>query len=448
MKRILSLLLSLLLVVGCGAPAVFAAQSGGLTVSFRTAVYSISKETFVRWTGERASLADCGKDEYVTVCAVISNPSGAAVTLRKPCISIDGGEKLYWGDFTLEAGKSAACHVFYANQKYLTSGLHTAAVYASDKPLGSGHFGIGRDWSKVFKFPTEKQTAARPADQRSPYVCTWLTTGKDVQYDAYCVDFKSDYLPYGTYSSLFSGYLDLSSLKEQYASVESQGINLYGGLQLGDEGATGNSILSFWDIYCTDKNGKVTTIRPARTYTVEKTDRDGFTGVEGDGSQTLLPYEWKEGRWYRMLLQCGTSQTTGNTTVDQWFQDLTTGKWTRMCTYDLGFKSKGFTGNAALFSENFKKQYAAQVRSLEFTNVRIHTGGGWQTVESTISSGVGIQTSGAHEKAYGSWEAGADGNTFYMISTGVSGWGRQKATEALKIQSRETGSPLSGNSPE
>lgn len=444
MKRILSLLLSLLLVIGCGAPAVSADQSGGLTVSFKTAVYSISKETFLRWTDERASTADCGKDEYVTVCAVISNPSDAAVTLKKPCISIDGGEKLYWGDFTLEAGKTAPCHVFYANRKYLTSGLHTAAVYASDKPLGSGHFGIGRDWSKVFKFPTEKQIAARPADQRSPYVCTWLTTGKDVLYDAYCVDFKSDYIPNGTYSSLFNGYLDFSSLEEKYASVDTGGVSLYGGLQMGDEGATGNSILSFWDICCTGKDGKTTTIRPVRTYPAEKTDDDAFTG-EGDGAHTLLPYEWKAGRWYRMLLQCGTSKTTGNATVDQWFQDLATGKWTHMCTYDLGFKSKGFTGNAGIFSENFKKQYAAQVRSLEFTNVRIHTSSGWQAVESTTNGGIGIQPYGVHEKAYGSWEAGKDGNTFYMITAGVSGWGRKKSTEALKIQNRETGSPLSGN---
>ena len=82
MKRIQALLLSLLLIAGCGVGTASAEQSGSLSVSFRTAVYSISQETFVRWTDELASQGACGPDEYVTVCAVVSNPSGQAVTLQ------------------------------------------------------------------------------------------------------------------------------------------------------------------------------------------------------------------------------------------------------------------------------------------------------------------------------------------------------------------------------
>ena len=232
MKRILSFVLSLLLVVGCLAGTASAAPSDNITVSFKTAVYSISKETFVRWTSERASLDECGEDEYITVCPVLTNTSGTAVTLRNVYIRIDGGRELRWAnDITLEPGKSAQLHVYHSNEEYLTPGLHTVAIYTGDTLMASGHFGIGRDWSENFKFPSEAQIAARPADRRSPYLSTWLSTD-GAKFDAYCVDFKSDHIPYGTYSAVFNGYLDFSSLEDQYVSVDNGGhISLYGGVQ-------------------------------------------------------------------------------------------------------------------------------------------------------------------------------------------------------------------------
>lgn len=442
-KRLLSILLVLVMYLGLLPAAASAVQSDDLTISFKTAVYSISKETFVRWVDEPASQDECGEDEYVTVAAVIENSSGTDVPLQNLCISIDGGEKLYWkNNLTIEAGKGARFHVYHVNEKYLTPGLHTATVYASDEPLYSGRFSIGRAWSEIFQFPTDEQIAARPADGRSPYVVTWLSTG-GVKYDAYCVDFKSDHIPYGTYSCMFNGFMDYSSLSDRYVSVDNNEIiSLYGGLQQGAEGKESNSILSFWDIYCTDSAGNTTVIRPKQVYSLNKTDGASFTG-EGDGAHTLLPYEWKAGRWYRMLLRCGTNGKTGNTTVEQWFQDLTTGDWTHTCTYDIGVKDSSFIGSAAIFSENFLKQYAGGVRSLEFTNVRIHTDEGWRDVVSTTGD-IYLHTTGSHTNAYGSWEAGADQNTFYYISTGVPGWGRTENTGKLTVQNRESGAPLGG----
>lgn len=340
---------------------------------------------------------------------------------------------------SVEPGKSVHLHVYHSNAKYLTPGLHTVEAYASGELLASGQFGIGRDWSKIFRFPTQEQIAARPADRRSPYLSTWLTIGEDVRYDAYSIDFKSDHIPCGTYSCLFNGSLDFSQLKEQYASVESElGVNLYGGMQRGEEGKATNSILSFWDIHCTDAAGKKVIIRPKRTYPAQESNNDSFDN-EGEGAHTLAPCEWKAGRWYRMLLRCGTSETTGNTTVEQLFQDLTTGKWTHTCTYDLGVKGSSFIGDTALFSENFLKQYAGGVRSLEFTNVRIHTGKGWQDVTGIDGIRSRVDQTGSLADIYGSWEAGSDGSTFYMISTGVTGWGRKEETGTLTIQNRGSG---------
>ena len=447
-KKIVSFLLALVMCLGLLPTAASAAQSDKLAISFETAIYSISKETFVRTLPAPASQGECGPDEFVTVCAIVKNTSDAAVTLQNAYICIDSGEKLRWAkDITLEPEKSVRLHVYHSNEKYLTPGLHTAAFYAGDALLASGRFSIGRDWSEIFKFPSEKQIAARPADKRSPYLSTWLSVGSDVRYDAYCVDFKSDHIPYGSYSAVFNGYLDFSSLKDQYASIDNDGhISLYGGLQQGEEGKEGNSILSFWDIYCTDHGGNTTVIRPKQTYSAYKTDSDSFTG-EGDGAHTLLPYHWQAGRWYRMLLLCGTSETTGNTTVEQWFQDLTTDEWTHMCTYDIGVKDICFKGNVAIFSENFLKQYAGGVRSLEFTNMRIHTDDGWRDVTSTNYIYSRVDKTGVLADIYGSWEAGADDSTFYMISTGVPGWGRTEDTGKLTVQNRESGDPISKEPP-
>lgn len=93
-KRLFSILLVLTMCLGLLPTAAFAAQSDGLTVSFKTAVYSISKESFVRWIEEPASVSDCGADEFITVCPVIANPTGTAKTLQKFWIRIDGGEEL------------------------------------------------------------------------------------------------------------------------------------------------------------------------------------------------------------------------------------------------------------------------------------------------------------------------------------------------------------------
>ena len=106
--------------------------------------------------------------------------------------------------------------------------VYTVPEFRSCRPLHSpritifGRYSIGRAWSEVCRLPTQEQIAARPADRRSPYLYTWLKIGQGVRYDAYCVDFKSDHIPKGTYSALFNGSLDLSGLKEQYFSRTSR----------------------------------------------------------------------------------------------------------------------------------------------------------------------------------------------------------------------------------
>ena len=294
--------------------------------------------------------------------------------------------------------------------------------YAGGEVRCSGQFNIGRDWSAVFAFPTQAQVEARPADYRSPYVACWLSA-PDARYDLYSVDFCSDHIPWGTYSSVFNGYLAFAHPEDHDIALKS--VFLYAGLQKGAPEKETNSILSCWDIPYTDASGNEKLLRPRQIYPAGKGDT--FTG-EGDGVHDQSPYPWLPGRWYRMLLRLGTS-------------DLTTGQWTHTCTFDLGLPDLTFQGGMGFFSENFLKAYAGEVRSLEFTNVRIHKAEGWQNVEST--GGMETQdTAASLVGSYGSWEAGADEHAFYMISTGVSGWGRTAPTGPLAIQNLESGDPL------
>lgn len=115
--------------------------------------------------------------------------------------------------------------------------------------------------------------------------------------------------------------------------------------------------------------------------------------------------------------------------------DLTTNEWTHACTYDTGVEDSCFVGTSAFFLENFLPKYAGEVRSMEVANVRIHTksDGQWHDITTTGSID---KSSGS-----GSWQAGADKNAFYMITTGVTGQGRKEGTEKLTIQNIESGDP-------
>ena len=326
---------------------------------------------------------------------------------------------------------------------YAQANPDAVAAYGTDAVLLYQHYvqygrAEGRAasrWSEIFDLPTEDEIAACATAERSPYLASWLKIDNGTRYDAYCADVKADFLPCGTYCSISNFFLDLSSLEKQYKSVVQEGISGYAGLQRLGEGEGYTSILSLWDIFCTDENGKTTTIRAERTYPAEKTSDDYF-GHEGTGAHTIRPYDWQAGRWYRMLLRCGTSVETGNTTIEQWIMDLTTNEWAHICTYDTGVRDTYFIGTSAFFLENYLSGYAGEVRSMEIANIRIHTisDNEWHDVTSTHNF---VKPFGS-----GSWRVGADTNSFYIITTGVTEKESGVNTQTLTIQNTESGDPF------
>ena len=246
-------------------------------------------------------------------------------------------------------------------------------------------------WASVFPIPTPGEIAAykNPKNLRSPYLAGWLTQSDTVRFTQYSIDFKSDHAPLGTYCCLGQWFLDTSNLKSTYTNVPDYALS-YGGLQNTTvTGAEERSIFSFWDIDVKDRAGNPVKLRPKIVYPTS-TSADEFGG-EGTGARYTSHYQWEESHWYRMLLQCTTDPATGNTLITQWFCDLETMAWTKICTYDTLMKGTFFKGSVAVFLENYLPQYAGQVRSMEIRNVRIFNmdTGSWQDLKSIYLSANG-----------------------------------------------------------
>ena len=294
-----------------------------------------------------------------------------------------------------------------------------------------------RNWSACMTLPDNAAVEAFNAvsNNRSPYVTATADTSVCTRFTQYAIDFRADYLPTGTYCCLANFDLDYSALRQSYADyrMDYPGVAGYAGLQRGTNGRT-NSIMSFWDVFCRDAAGRETVIR-ARQVAPASGENSDFDG-EGTGVHCLIDYPWQAGRWYRMLLQCSVSETTGNTTIEQWVCDLGNMTWTSLCQYDLGVPNVTFQGNVATFLECFQHETAGNVRSMEIRNIRIADAysGQWLNVQRVFCS-----------TAYGypgSYAYGADGHTVYMISTGLDGMaGYPQADMTYMISNLESGIP-------
>ena len=283
------------------------------------------------------------------------------------------------------------------------------------------------NWDNVFQIPSENEI--RKYNQvnryRSPYLCAWLTIPSNVHYTEYIIEFKADYVPKGTYCCLGNWKLDYSALKKQYKRVrtEYEWVNAYAGFQRLENGKM-VSIMSFWDVVCEDAFGREKIIRAKRVYPQTTEYSETFSG-EGKGAHCIVPYEWEANHWYRMHLRCTTSQTTGNTIIEHSVCDMENGCYTLLCCYDLGVKNVSIAGPMAVFLENFAPEYAGEVRTLEACHAKYFNieNKQWESIREAYIEAQGMGT--MHK---GSYNFGASGENFWMITSGV-GSGRNDKKE-------------------
>ena len=391
---------------------------------------------------------------YPSFTLFLENNSASTFTANEAYVIVDGGSPWGWGSFTLSPGQSTYLHIYLVNmEKLMYAGTHTATWYINGSPVLTKEFTFTDStpveelsfWEEVFPIPTQAEISAynrSNPENRSPYIAGWLTIGKNVRFTEYAVDFKADHIPKGTYCSLANWYMDLSDLKKTHSNVHtnSGSIMAYAGLQntVTDMGTT--SIMSFWDVFATDKYGKDVVIRAKLVYP-SPNGNDDFDN-EGTGAHCIRPFAWEADHWYRMLLQCSVSPETGNTQVEQWICDLETNQWTKLCVYDTGLKNSCFVGDVAFFLENYIKDLAGDVRSMEIKNPRIRK---VNETDWTNLTQAYMTSQGGLPKYNGSYAFGASENRFWMITSGVGGdWynnGKGQTAKYYTIQNTATGSP-------
>ena len=275
-----------------------------------------------------------------------------------------------------------------------------------------------RNWNAVMPLPTmseieEFNRNRTPYSPRSPYIGGWMQADMYDGYVEYSLEFKSDFLPPGTYCCGANFYLDYPVLRESYADVHTDynGVSGYAGLQYSPEGTT-NAIMTIWDEYCIDNSGNQTVVKAKLIYPENESAMNNKDMQEGNFVHYLPPFQWSAGRWYRMTLRCTEIPDSDHTGIEMRITDLTTTAETLICKYDLGVPNVYFKGNNAFFLECFDPTHAGEIRTMECRNVQVVDLGG-------ISHRL---TDCYMSQSYdypGSYKYGSDGNTFYMITTGI-----------------------------
>ena len=448
MKRVFWAIVALAIL----APALFvpqaaaAAENLSLEMEAEIAVYSSSGETYIRSCGKSAALSELSGDEYYSYLIKFRHTGSQSVQVNEMTVSVDGGERWAWAAFTMEPNTQYWFHVYYSNMKTrMTAGEHTVTWYIGNQAVWTETFLLTEEmnYDGVFSMPSDSDIAAhnQSATAYAPYVYGVLEVEDSYRFTEYSIDFRADTLPKTTYLSLAAMRMDFTELKRRYANVhtEYEGTTMYAGFQRRYEDKI--AILSFWDIYYTDASGKQQVIRAKRLYPEVSDGNDSFGG-EGEGAHTLVPYEWEEDHWYRMLLQCRQSQETGTTQVEQWVCDLENGAWTLLCRYDTGIPDSCFVGPAYFFLENYDNAFAGEVRTMEVANIRTLDAG---TGQWRAHFSVSMASNGGLPKYEGSYSYGANDGSFWMITSGVGGdwYGQQRVQQYRKfsVSSAAEGSP-------
>ena len=269
-------------------------------------------------------------------------------------------------------------------------------------------------WANRMTLPTNKQMNSFKASERSPYLVCWPEFENTSGYTKYAVDFKADSQPRATYVNIGNWKMDVGSLKKKYKSVTTDDDDdpgaAYAGFQVLEDGRK-VAIMSVWKMFLVDKDGNKSTLNAKRIYPKEAAVAGGFDG-EGTGVKTIVDYDWQAGKTYRALIQCGKTKA-GNTTLVFKVCDLESGKWTKLIAYDLGY-ANSHMGKLACFLENCLPEFAAEVRTAEWSNFRVksHENGSWVTAKSA-------KMERQFTEWPGSYSFGSNDSCFWAITSGV-----------------------------
>ena len=269
----------------------------------------------------------------------------------------------------------------------------------------------GVNWDTLLKVATDDaQNKTNPENRmaHNVYVDPDLsaTVGK---FDGFRIDFKADYAGMATYWALCNWQMNKEDLMSKYQVIDAYA-GAYAGLQMRPDGP--KAIMSFWEIKYFDESGNEKKIEAERIFP-SGGDTNRFGG-EGEGSNYICDYNWEEGKWYRMYLNCYQDES-GKTFVEQWVADLSTEEWTLISCFDTGLYNSCFEGGMSQFMENYDSDYANETRTFEYRNICVRECGqnDWTPI---YTADLSVDTWWDNKKGNALYGATAD--RFYGIANG------------------------------
>ena len=297
--------------------------------------------------------------------------------------------------------------------------------------LLAGSVSLAQDslnWSSYMPLPSRNEQLNYRTTQRSPYIVCRPDFG-DTKFTEYAVDFRAEHLPWGTYLAVGNWDMGSNQLKKKYKSVKRDynGVAGYCGFQVIDDGSH-VAILTLWDTYCIDKNGKKTTIKAKQIYPENNRGAEvAINSSEGDFLHCIIPYDWQEDRDYRALIQIANTYTGANAHLLYYVCDLSTGAWTRLMEFDLGY-DEAYMFGMCTFLENYLPSYAGELRSMVLSNYRVCKYG---TNKWIAAKRATFEQNYEHP---GSYNYGSTGDVFWAITTGIPGLcSKPKDGKAFKV---------------
>ncbi len=287
----------------------------------------------------------------------------------------------------------------------------TSALVEEESLAESAEEMDGVNWEEILSVPADKAKEEANQEERMAhnlYVDPDLsaTSGK---FDGFMIDFKADKAGVATYWSLCNWQMNMDDLMSRYEVVDDCG-GAYAGLQMCPEGP--KAIMSFWEIKYKDESGNEEKIDATRVYP-SVGDTNKFDG-EGEGHNYICDYNWEEGKWYRMYLNCYQNEE-GKTFVEQWVADLSTDEWTLISRFDTGLYNSYFEGGMSQFMENYDYEYANETRTFEYRNISVREYGqeDWTTI---LTADLSVDTFWDNKKGQAFY--GATKDRFYGIANG------------------------------
>lgn len=241
------------------------------------------------------------------------------------------------------------------------------------------------------------------------------TSGTSKKFDAFLIDFYSDCdNPGATYFELAGFKLETAPSVKALGYFGISGGGGYAGLQIRAPGEM-TGIMSFWEHKYTDLKTKETiTLNAKRIFP----KGNSTFGGEGEGTNCIYNYEWKDRQWYRMLMMCWKDPESGYTYSGTWFYDYESGQWTMFTYFNTMLVDSYFVNGFGQFVENFSDKTARSYRACRYKNVYAldHTTGKW------VSLNTATLKSDNNPKCCGTVDVGIseDKSYFWEIADGTS----------------------------